>query len=214
MTSHTVKSQTAKLTPLLALTVLGSALMSCGQQANTPNLGGLPPLDTGITVRFDAAPDNTYLTLSTDEDAASKVVYQKAVPTGARDFKPDLNDWKALSKDAVALTLPGGQTTPAVLFLKWGMFQDKNSNGKPDAGEWLNRMTHDRVTYADKAFQAEFDGPEGMHQSWSIQSGWSRAEHYVYAPLEGNGKYDFRRFSRSTPAWDFTLHVETPLSSM
>ena len=212
MTSHTVKSQTAKLTPLLALTVLGAALMSCGQQANTPNLGGLPPLDTGITVRFDAAPDNTYLTLSTDEDAASKVVYQKAVPTGARDFKPDLNDWKALSKDAVALTLPGGQTTPAVLFLKWGMFQDKNSNGKPDAGEWLNRMTHDRVTYADKAFQAEFDGPEGMHQSWSIQSGWSRAEHYVYAPLEG--KDDFRRFSRSTTFWEFTLHVETPLSSM
>ena len=203
-----------KLAPKLArfLTLLGAALVSCGQQKAAPDLGGLPPLDSGITVRFDAAPENTFLTLSTGEDAASRVVYQRAVPAGARSFKPDLNDWKALLKNAAPITLPGGQTTPAVLFLKWGMYQDRNANGQPDAGEWLDRMTHDRVAYAEKAFQVEFDSPASVRQSWNIASGWSRAEHYVYAPLDD--KYDYRRFSRSSPLWDFTLHVETPLSSL
>lgn len=197
---------------LLGGVVLTSALVSCGQNGSAPDLGGLPPLPSGITVRFDAAPANTYLTLSTDEDAASKVVYVRAVPTGATSYTPDLNDWKALSKDAQPLSLPGGQTTPAVLFLKWGMFQDKNSNGKPDDGEWLDRMTHDRVAYAEKAFQAEFDSPGNMRQSWTIAAGWSRAEHYVYAPRED--KYDYRRLSRSTAAWDFWLHTATPVTSM
>ena len=59
-----------------------------------PDLGGLPPLATGITVRFDAAPADTYLTLSTE---GGEVVYQKAVGEGARSFTPDLNDWRNLS---------------------------------------------------------------------------------------------------------------------
>ena len=200
------------LKSLSALVLLGAALVSCGQQSNTPNLGGLPPLDSGVTVRFAPAPENTFLTLSTGEGDESKVVYQRAVPAGARSFKPDLNDWKALSGRATSLTLPGGQTTPPVLFLEWGMYQDQNANGQPDEGEWLDRMTHDRVAYAEKGFQASFDTSGNMHQVWNIAPGWSRAEHYVYAPLDGES--DFVRFSRSTTLWDFTLHVQTPLSSM
>ncbi|MDO4245099.1 MAG: hypothetical protein Q4C89_03655 [Deinococcus sp.] len=194
---------------LLGGIVLTSALVSCGQNGSAPDLGGLPPLATGITVRFDAAPANTYLTLSTE---GGEVVYQKAVSEGAMSFAPDLNDWRSLSSRAAPIKLNTGVTTEPLLFLKWGMFQDKNTNGKPDEGEWLDRMTHDRVAYAEKAVKVEFDTETpAMHHVWTLNQGWTRAEHYVYRPL---GSSTFQRLSRSTAAWDFWLHTATPVTSM
>lgn len=194
---------------LLGGAVLTSALVSCGQNSSAPDLGGLPPLATGITVRFDAAPADTYLTLSTE---GGEVVYQKAVGEGARSFTPDLNDWRNLSSRAAPIKLSSGVTTEALLFLKWGMFQDRNKSGKPDDGEWLDRMTHDRVAYAEKAVKVEFDTEAPpMHHLWTLNQGWSRAEHYVYRPL---GSGTFQRLSRSTALWDFWLHPATPLTSM
>lgn len=194
---------------LLGGVLVTSALVSCAQQGAGPDLGGLPPLPSGITVRFDAAPANTYLTLSTE---GGEVVYQKAVNEGAMSFTPDLNDWRSLSSRAAAIKLNTGVTTEPLLFLKWGMFQDKNKSGKPDEGEWLDRMTHDRVAYAEKAFRVEFDTETPpMHHVWALSQGWSRAEHYVYRPL---GSSTFQRLSRSTAAWDFWLHPATPVTSM
>ena len=106
---------------LLGGVLLTSALVSCGQGSPAPDLGGLPPLATGITVRFDAAPADTYLTLSTE---GGEVVYQKAVGEGARSFAPDLNDWRNLSSRAAPIKLSSGVTTEALLFLKRVRFQE------------------------------------------------------------------------------------------
>lgn len=176
------------------------------------NFGGLFLFDIGIIVCFDVVLDNIYLILSIDEDVVSKVVYQKVVLMGVCDFKFDFNDWKVLFKDVVVFILFGGQIILVVLFLKWGMFQDKNSNGKFDVGEWLNCMIYDCVVYVDKVFQVEFDEFVVMYQVWNIVFGWSCVEYYVYVLLEG--KDDFWCFLCSIMFWDFMLYVEMLLSSM
>ncbi len=176
---------------LLGGVLLTSALVSCGQGSPAPDLGGLPPLATGITVRFDAAPADTYLTLSTE---GGEVVYQKAVGEGARSFTPDLNDWRNLSSRAAPIKLSSGVTTEALLFLKWGMFQDKNKSGKPDDGEWLDRMTHDRVAYAEKAVKVEFDTETPPHAP----------------PLDAEPGLEPRRALRLPPAGE--RHLPAPLA--
>lgn len=198
-----------KLYALLTFVALGAALSSCASNSPGPDLGGLPTLPSGIVVRFGPAPAKTYLTLQTE---GGEVVYQKAVTEGATSFKPDLNDWKALSSRAEAVALPSGFNTEPLLFLKWGMFADVNSNGKPDEGEWLDRMTHDRVVYAEKALNTEFETEvPPVRQQWNFAAGWSRAAHYVYAPLSGT---KFQRELRTNALWDFWLHPTTPITSM
>lgn len=191
---------------------LALILAGCGQSAPS-GIVGPPPLPSGVTVKFAPAPAGSYLALLTDEDEASEVVYQQRVDTGATSAAPNLNDWAKLSERAAALTLPGGETTKArLLFLKWGMWQDKNGNGEPDAGEWLDRMTHDRVVYASQDMQARFttESPK-MRQFWSFTQGWSRAEHYVYLPA---GSDTYIRESKSTGYGVYELHEDTPITSM
>ena len=67
-------------------------------------------------------------------------------------------------------------------------------------------------TVAEKAVKVEFDTETpAMHHVWTLNQGWTRAEHYVYCPL---GSSTFQRLSRSTAAWDFWLHTATPVTSM
>lgn len=200
-----------------ALLVLGLALglSACGQGTGASQ-PGLPPLPTGVEVRFPAAPANTYLSLMTD---AGESVYQIPVPQGQTSVAPDPSRWRAASERAVAAEtlVPQGVTaslSPSgvkALLLHWVMWQDKNSDGKQGEGEALDLMTHDRVAYASAALRVTFQtASPDMTQVWALREGWSRAEHEVYLPLDSK---TYRRSLRSAEVQRYTLHVTTPITS-
>jgi len=204
---------------LLALSGLGLLLASCSAgNADAPD-GGRPPLPTGVEVRFPAAPANTYLSLLTEEGAS---VYQRSVTAGLTRVEVDPDGWKAEEKNAqdVTLLLLAGIVEGSVKanigdararFLHWSMWQDRNTNGTRDEGETLNLMTHDRVAYASQPFTVSFKtAAPNMQQTWKLNGGWSRAEHYVYLP---EGSQTYIRSLESNPVQRYTLHVETPITS-
>lgn len=198
----------------LGLLLLGALILSaCGQSAGSPGTGsGRPELPTGIEVRFPAAPANAYLNLMTE---SGNSIYQLSVPEKATSIPVDSTKWVTQSANAVAIEnyLPANATAkPAetkVVFLHWMMWRDANQNGKMDAGEQLDLMTHDRVVYAAQAVTAEYT-TNNIHQLWSFRAGWSRAGHYVYLPI--GAAYFERRFESSLPE-RYELHVPTPESS-
>ena len=201
---------------LTAAALLALGLSACGQGTADTSVPGLPPLPTGVEVRFPAAPANTYLSLTTD---AGESVYQLPVTAGQTSAAPNPLQWRAASERAVAAEtlVPQGVTASLspggvkALLLHWVMWQDKNSDGKQDSGEALDLMTHDRVAYASAALRVTFQttSPD-MTQVWALREGWSRAEHEVYLPL---GSQTYRRSLRSADVQQYTLHVTTPITS-
>lgn len=198
------------------LLLLGLALTACGA-ASPGGTGGRPPLPTGVEVRHPAAPAGTYLNLVTE---AGESVYQKAVSTGATRTEVDPAAWqgKATLAQAVEGWIPAGATDvkvsapgTGVVFLRWLMWQDKDSDGQRDEGETLDLMTHDRVVYAEKAVTVDFKtAAPDMVQHWQFAQGWSRAEHYVYLPLNSTA---YRRSLETQGLGRYELHVPTPVTS-
>ena len=82
-----------------AAALLALGLSACGQGTSGESLPGLPPLPTGVEVRFPAAPANTYLSLTTD---AGESVYQMPVSVGQTSAAPNPLQWHAASERAVA----------------------------------------------------------------------------------------------------------------
>lgn len=201
---------------LTASALLALGLSACGQGSADTSVSGLPPLPTGVEVRFPAAPAGAYLSLMTD---SGESVYQVPVTAGQTSVAPNPLQWRAASEQAVAAEtlVPQGVTaslSPSgvkALLLHWVMWQDKNSSGMLDSGETLDLMTHDRVAYASAAVRVTFQttSPD-MTQVWALREGWSRAEHEVYLPL---GSKTYRRSLRSAEVQQYTLHVPTPLTS-
>jgi hypothetical protein len=203
------------MTGVLGLLPLG--LMACSAAPATPD-GGRPPLPTGAEVRFPAAPANAYLNLLTDSGTS---VYQIGVPVGNTSVPVDPAKWTATASQAVPVEtlLPAGvvgtpTVSPAgtkVLLLHWLMWQDKNTNGTRDAGENLALLSHDRVAYASAAVTVDFTTAEpNMHQTWTLSSGWSRAEHHVFLPRD---TATYQRTLSSSAVYRTTLHLPTPETS-
>lgn len=204
---------------LTALCGLGLLLASCSAGNPAAPDGGRPPLPTGVEVRFPAAPANAYLSLLTEQGQS---VYQRSVPAGSTGLEVNPDGWKAEEKNAqdVALLLPeamvpgsltGNVGDAAARFLRWAMWQDRNTNGVRDDGETLDLMTHDRVAYATQPFTLAFaTATPDMQQTWTLKAGWSRAEHYVYLPA---GSATYRRSLESSAVQRYTLHVDTPVTS-
>ncbi len=204
---------------VLALAGLGLLLASCSAGSPAAPDGGRPPLPTGVEVRFPAAPTNAYLSLLAGD---GRSVYQLSVAAGATRTEVNPDSWKAEEKNAqdAALVLPTGIVEGSlnlnagdatVLFLRWAMWRDANTNGVRDDGETLNLMTHDRVTYASQPVTATFNTTTpDMQQTWNLKAGWSRAEHYVYLP---EGSKTYRRSLESSAVQRYTLHVDTPVTS-
>lgn len=198
------------------LLLLGLALTACGA-ASPGATGGRPPLPTGVEVRHPAAPSATYLNLVTE---AGESVYQKAVSTGATRTEVDPAAWQGRANLAQAVEgwIPAGATDVKVsapgtgaVFLRWLMWQDKDSDGQRDEGETLDLMTHDRVVYAGKAVTVDFrTATPDMVQHWQFAQGWGRAEHYVYLPLNST---TYRRSLETQGLGRYELHVPTPITS-
>ncbi|THF83634.1 hypothetical protein E7T09_21680 [Deinococcus sp. KSM4-11] len=201
------------------LGVLPLGLMACSASSGAPN-GGRPPLPTGAEVRFPAAPGNAYLNLLTD---AGESVYQISVPSGSTSAEVDPAKWAGATTEAkaqpVASLLPAGVTgtptistpTAKVLLLHWLMWQDKNTNGTREAGEDLAVLSHDRVAYASAAVTVDFTtATPDMHQTWTLSSGWSRAEHFVFLP---ENQTTYQRTLSSSTLNRTTLHLPTPETS-
>lgn len=188
-------------------------LASCAQTASDGG-SARPNLPTGIEVRFPAAPANAYLSLLTE---ANESVYQVSVPAGSTAVAVDSTKWAAQSANAqaVGVFLPNQAVASVstldakINLLHWVMWQDKNTDGKMEAGEALDLMTHDRVAYASQAVTVEFTMNQ-IHEVWKLTQGWGRAEHYVYLPLDAS---TYERRLSSNPLQRYELHVETPLTS-
>nr|WP_246581106.1 hypothetical protein [Deinococcus aestuarii] len=203
--------------PLLAL--LAAALTACGSSSSST--GGRPPLPSGVEVRHPAAPigGTVYLNLLTE---SGESVFQQAVTAGATSTAVNVNP--ASWQGPVSLAQPVESLLPAgaegvqvsapgtrVLFLRWLMWQDRNSSGTRDPGEALDLMTHDRVVYAAGAVNVSFTTAEPkMLQRWQLGQGWGRAEHFVYLPL---GSDTYRRSLESQGLQRYELHVPTPITS-
>lgn len=194
------------------------SLTACGASAPGAPDGGRPPLPSGVEVRFPAAPANAYLNLLT-EDGTS--VYQISVAAGKTSTEVDPTGLSKLIDEAkpVSSWLPAGvQGTPVVSapdaklnFLRWMMWQDRNSDGVRQAGEELPLMTHDRVAYASEAVTVSFQTTTpNMKQTWKLAAGWSRAEHYVYLPRDTT---TYLRSLETSALKRYTLHVTTPITS-
>lgn len=205
------------------MSLLGLVLAACSQNNANPDDNGQIPLPSGVSVVFPAAPDKAHLSLVNDAD--DHIVYQIDVPKGKTSIDVDSGKWKTqanidtaqavttlLPTDAVGSTNSNGAK---VAFFHWLMWVDTNSNGTRDAGETLNLMSHDRVAYADTAVSASFTttAPK-MQQTWNLVQGWSRAEHYVYLPSVPSDNTTFQRSLQSSGLQRYTLHEETPLTSM
>lgn len=204
------------MTGLLGLLPLG--LIACGAATTGTPDGGRPPLPTGAEVRFPAAPANAYLTLLTE---GGQSVYQISVGVGKTSAEVDPARWTATSAQAVAVEtlIPAGTTAAPtvsaagtkVLLLHWMMWRDANTNGTRDAGEELALLSHDRVAYASADVTVDFTTTTpNMHQTWTLKSGWSRAEHYVYLPRD---TATYQRTLSSSSLNRTTLHLPTPVTS-
>lgn len=201
--------------PVTGLLMAGLSACSAGQ---TSVGGGLPPLPSGAEVRHPAAPSGApvYLNLLTDDGLS---LYQAQVKAGTTVTPVEPLKWRGkeagLTRPIVDL-LPEGasisNTAAKVLLARWVAWQDKNENGTRDDGEALPLMTHDRCAYASAAVTASFQTltPE-MVQTWRLEGGWTRLEHYVYRPLD-SGTY--RRSLTSSSVEIFELHEPTPVTSM
>ncbi|ACO47304.1 hypothetical protein DEDE109153_06820 [Deinococcus deserti] len=193
-------------------------LAACGAAPSAAD-GGRPTLLTGVKVRFPAAPADSFLSLVT---AQGESVYQLPVPAGATALAVNPARWAGASARAqelstllpagmVAGSLASGTSAGKVTLLEWLMWRDHNTNGARDAGEVLPLMSHDRVVYSTEATDVSFrsTAPE-MQQRWTFKAGWSRAEHYVYLPLNST---TYQRSLSSTATERYTLHEPTPLTS-
>ena len=202
----------------LPLLIPALVLAACGAAPSAPD-GGRPPLPTGVEVRFPAAPAGSFLTLVT---AQGESVYEVPVPAGTTVLAVNPARWAGASARAQELStlLPAGmvagsltQSTPGarVTLLEWLMWRDHNSNGTRDEGEKLALMSHDRVVYSTQAADVSFRSasPE-MQQRWTFEAGWSRAEHYVYLPLNSA---TYQRSLSSAATDRYTLHEPTPVTS-
>lgn len=198
--------------PLLLLTVGAVLLASC----SAANSGGeRPPLESGIEVRFPAAPTGAYLSLLTE---GGESVYQVPVEAGKTSVSVDGTKWTAQSANAQPLPNfrpadagPAGVSADGIKanFLHWVMWQDRNSDGKMNEGEALDLMTHDRVVYVSQNAEMKFSTPDTV-QVWKFTQGWSRAEHYVYLPKGGS---TYQRSLTSSGLQRYELHVPTPVTS-
>ncbi len=201
---------------LTLVPLLGAlALSACGSSGSPAGGSSRPDLPTGVEVRFPAAPVGALLSL---QDDAGVSVYQLAVAQGKTSTDVDPTKWASQSANAqeVNALLPAdykGSVVSAVgakvLLLHWVMWQDANQNGKQDAGEALDLMTHDRVAYASGAVKVELT-TGNIHQVWNFKAGWSRAAHYVYLPT-GSDTYERRLESNALQRYE--LHVPTPVTS-
>lgn len=200
--------------------LLGALLSACGQSSNAAT-GGRPELPTDSEVRHPAAPKGTpvFLSLLTD---ANESLYQVSVTADATTTKVNplaLGDKYQGRTVPISAALPEGavdvkasDSAAKVLVLHWVMWQDKNSNGQLDGGESLPLLTHDRVIYADRAVSVTFQTlTPDMLQSWNFAPGWSRAEHFVYQPLNTQ---TYRRSLKTNGLNRFELHQPTPITSM
>lgn len=197
------------------LLLLGGILLASCSQSNAGDGSSRPPLPTGISVRFPAAPANAYLSLLTE---GGESVYQLPVPAGQTSIAVDSTKWAAQSANALPILdfLPGNASAAGVNaegikanLLHWVMWQDKNTNGTRDDSETLDLMSHDRVVYASQDAELKFSTPN-MNQVWNFKQGWSRAEHYVYLP-NGSNIYERRLSTAALQRYD--LHVATPITS-
>lgn len=204
-----------------SLLLLGLSLTACSAGNSGGSTDNRPPLPTGVEVRHPAAPSgaSVYLNLLTD---AGESVYQKAVIAGSTKTEVDPTAWKARSTLAqpTESLLPAGATGVTVsktgvplLFLHWVMWQDRDGNGQRSDAETLDLMSHDRAVYAAEAVEATFttENPR-MVQRWQFAQGWSRAEHYVYLPLNETTP-TYRRSLESNGLQRYELHVATPITS-
>jgi hypothetical protein len=197
--------------------LLGVLLSACAQGASSPSpTGGPPPIPSSAEVHHPAAPGGApvYLNLLTDAEVS---LYQ--VPVGAGSTRTRVNPAGWRGKEA-GLTRPIGELLPEganagnanVVLAHWLVWQDKNTNGTRDEGETLPLMTHDRYAYASAAVQASFQTlTPDMVQSWQLESGWTRLEHYVYRPLDSQ---TYRRSLTTNGIQIFELHEPTPVTSM
>lgn len=192
---------------------LGGVLLAACSAANSG--GERPPLESGIEVRFPAAPTDAYLNLLNE---TGESVYQVRVEAGKTSVSVDGSKWAAQSANAQPILdfLPSDATNVSVntagikaTFLHWVMWQDKNSDGKMNDGEALNLMTHDRVVYVSQDAEVKFSSTS-MNQVWKFTSGWSRAEHYVYLPKDST---TYQRSLTTNGLQRYELHVPTPVTS-
>lgn len=202
-----------------ALLLAGVALMlsACsGGGSGAPDPGGRPALPTGAEVRFPAAPANAFLSLVA-EDGTSPYNVQVAAGATVAEVDPTKLPAKPANTVAVGTLVPAGATEitstdgAKVLLLKWVMWQDKNNSLTRDPGEELDLMTHDRVAYASVPTKVSFKtATPDMQQTWTLDQGWSRAEHYVYLPRNTT---TYKRSLESAALVRYTLHVTTPITS-
>lgn len=210
----------------LALLALCALLGACG--SGTTANGGRPdinpPTDTDAEadiVKFPAAPSGAPVYLAF-VDAEQKVRGTLSIPASStkaslnvstlRSYFADVTRAKPLSlvpEEARATAAVTGAAANVVV-LSLVMYQDKNTNSVLDAGEALALRTHDLVVYSDAPFTLQYNTADpAMQHQWKIESGLTRAEHFVYRP-KVDGIY---RRSMTSSALLFELHRPTPITS-